>query len=210
VEQAGHDLLLRTRVAALADAGGLADAIAQVVELGAPDVAAGGDLDALDLRRVHGERPLDADAEGLLADGEGLAHPLALTLDDHALEDLRAATLTLDDLEVDADPVARTEGRHAAQLGALEAVDDGAHERRGGGGGAAWVRADGRRAAFDGSEERRGPPGPQLPPRSRERRRRHVRISSWWPESSTSGTFQPRYSAGGCSAGTPDCPPARR
>ena len=40
-------------VAALADAGALADTAAQVVELGAPDVTAGGDLDPLDLRRVH-------------------------------------------------------------------------------------------------------------------------------------------------------------
>ena len=75
------DDLLRTGVAALADAGALADAAAQVVELGAPDVAAGGDLDLLDLRRVHRERALHADAEGLLADREGLAHALALALD---------------------------------------------------------------------------------------------------------------------------------
>jgi hypothetical protein len=105
VQQAALDALLGTGVAALADAGALADAAAQVVELRAPDVAAGGDLDALDLGRVHGERALDADAEGLLADGEGLAHALALALDDDALEDLRAAAGALDDLEVDLDAV---------------------------------------------------------------------------------------------------------
>ena len=127
VQQARLDDLLRAGVAALAHAGALADAAAQVVELGAPDVAAGGDLDPLDLRRVHRERALHADAEGLLADGEGLAHAVALALDDDALEDLRAAARALDDLEVDADAVAGLEGGDAAQLRALEAVDDGAH-----------------------------------------------------------------------------------
>ena len=127
VQQTGLDDLLRAHVAALADAGALADPAAQVVELRAAHVTAGGDLDALDLRRVHGERPLHADAEGLLADREGLAHPLALALDDDALEDLRAATRALDDLEVDLDAVAGLEPGDAAQLRALEAVDDGAH-----------------------------------------------------------------------------------
>jgi len=37
--------------------------VAQVVQLGAPDIAAGRQLDALDLRRVHREHALDADAE---------------------------------------------------------------------------------------------------------------------------------------------------
>ena len=66
----------RAGVLALADAGAAADAAAQVVELRAPDVAAAGHLDPLDLGRVHGERALDADAERLLADGEGLARAL--------------------------------------------------------------------------------------------------------------------------------------
>src|SRR5215212_3928731 len=76
-----HDLLRLPGVAALAHAGALADATAQVVELGPAHVAAGGDLDALDLRRVQRERALHADAEGLLAHGEGLADALALALD---------------------------------------------------------------------------------------------------------------------------------
>ena len=130
VEQTALDDLLRAGVAALADAGALADTAAQVVELGAADVTAGGDLDALDLRRVHGERPLYADAEGLLADREGLAHPLALALDDDALEDLRTATRALDDLEVDLHAVTRLEAGNTAQLCALEAVDYGAHGRK--------------------------------------------------------------------------------
>src|SRR3954447_3319000 len=130
VQQAALDDLLRAGVPALAHAGALADAAAQVVELGAPHVAAGGHLDLLDLRRVQGERALDADAEGLLADREGLPHPLALALDDHALEDLRAAPRALDDLEVDLDAVPGLEAGDAAQLRALEGVDDGAHGRR--------------------------------------------------------------------------------
>ena len=94
----GH---LGTRVAALAHPGPLADAVAQVVELRAAHVTAGRDLDPLDLRRVQRERPLDTDAEGLLADGERLAGAVALTLDDDALEDLGATPRALDHLEVD-------------------------------------------------------------------------------------------------------------
>src|SRR3954470_21601786 len=127
VQQARLDDLLGADVAALADARVLADTVAQVVQLRAPDVAAGGDLDLLDLRRVHGERALHADAERLLADGERLASAVALALDHDALEDLRAATRALDDLEVDADAIARLEPGNAAQLGALEAFDDSAH-----------------------------------------------------------------------------------
>ena len=127
VQQTRLDALLGPGVAALADAGALADPAAQVVELCAPHVTAGRDLDPLDLRRVHGERALHADAEGLLADREGLAHALALALDDHALEHLGPAARALDDLEVDADAIARLELGDAAQLGALESVDDRAH-----------------------------------------------------------------------------------
>ena len=52
---------------------------------------------------------------------------MALTLDDDALEDLRTTTRPFDDLEVDADAIAGAELGHAAQLRALEVVDDGAH-----------------------------------------------------------------------------------
>src|SRR5688572_22375938 len=127
VQQARLDDLLRPHVAALAHTRALADAAAQVVKLRAPDVAAGGDLDPLDLRRVHRERALDADAERLLADREGLAHARALALDHDALEDLGAAARPLDDLEVHPHPVAGLESGHAAELRALEAVDHGGH-----------------------------------------------------------------------------------
>jgi hypothetical protein len=113
----------------LADAGLLADAAAQVVELRAVDVADRRDLDPLDLRGVQGERPLHADAERLLPDGEGLARTGALPLDDDALVDLDAAALALDHLEVDAHGVPCLEAGHLAQLGALDRLDDVAHDK---------------------------------------------------------------------------------
>jgi hypothetical protein len=79
---------------------------------------------------VHRERPLDADAERLLADGKGLTDPCALALDHDALEDLDAAPLALDHLEVDTNRVPRLELRNtAAQLSAFEFLDDLAHKK---------------------------------------------------------------------------------
>ena len=112
----------------LADARLLADLLAEVVQLGPVDVADRGDLDLLDLRRVHRERPLDADAERLLAHRERLARAGALPLDHDPLEDLDAPALTLDHLEVDAQRVARLEAWDVlAQLSLLDALDDRAH-----------------------------------------------------------------------------------
>src|SRR5437763_505391 len=76
----------------------LAHALAQVIELGAANVAASGDLHALDLWRMQGKRALHAHAEGLLAHGECLACAVALALDHDALEDLYAPARALDDL----------------------------------------------------------------------------------------------------------------
>jgi hypothetical protein len=50
-----------------------------------------------------------------------------LALEHDALEHLRAAARALDHLEVHLDSITGLEARHAAQLCALEAVDDGAH-----------------------------------------------------------------------------------
>src|SRR5687768_10386574 len=200
VQQARLDDLLRPRVAALADAGALADAATEVVELGAPDVAAGGHLDALDLGRVHGERALDADAEGLLADGEGLADPLALALDDDALEHLGTTAGALDDLEVNADAVAGLEGGDAAELRALQGVDYGAH-----------------------GEENAAREGPLRRRRIRiAKRRRIARRGCATAPPATPGSGRDARSAGprepstrasrrdACSAGTPAPRPARR
>ena len=80
------------------------------------------------MRSILGEcdrkRPLHPYAEGLLADRERLAQPAPLALDHHALEDLGAAPRALDHLEVHPHAVTGLEGRDAAQLSALDAVDD--------------------------------------------------------------------------------------
>ncbi len=128
VEQTRLDDLLGAGVAALAHTGALADTVAQVVELRAPDVAARGELDPLDLRRVQREHALDADPEGLLAHRERLARTVTLALDDDTLEDLHAAASTLDHLEVDLDAVAGREAGDAAQLRALDGCDNAAHD----------------------------------------------------------------------------------
>src|SRR5215207_1720876 len=117
------DDLLRPGPAALTHPRGAPHPLAQVVELGAADVPAGGHLDALDLRRVHRERALHPDAERLLADREGLARAVALALDHDALEYLRTAACPLYDLEVHAHAIARLKRWDAAQLCALDAVD---------------------------------------------------------------------------------------
>src|SRR5947209_3313291 len=87
----------RGGVALLLDLRLLAAQLAQVVELRPAYVAAGDQLDVVNDRRVHRERPLDADTEAHLARGEGLAHPAALAPDDHTLEDLDALAVALDD-----------------------------------------------------------------------------------------------------------------
>ena len=123
-----RDQLLVDAPAPLGDPGRLADPAPQVVELGPAHVAAGGDLEFLDLGRMQWERPLDADAEGLLADGEGLSRARALALEDDSLEDLGASAAALDHLEVDAHAIARVEGgKSLPQLAPLDAVDHAAH-----------------------------------------------------------------------------------
>ena len=67
------------------------------------------------------ERALDSDPERLLTHGERLPHTGALTLDDDALEDLDAAALSLDHLEVHPHGVAGLEDRQVgSQLALLE------------------------------------------------------------------------------------------
>jgi hypothetical protein len=80
---------------------------------------------------MQGESPLHADAERLLAHGEGLTRSGALALQHNPLEDLGAAPAPLDHLEVDPDAVARAEGGNPLlELAPLDAVDDAAHGRR--------------------------------------------------------------------------------
>src|SRR2546426_535046 len=82
---------------------------AQVVELRAPHAAPPHDLDALDARGVQRKGALDTDAVGDAPDRERRPNTLAAPPDDDPLEELRALFLALDDLDVDADRVARTE-----------------------------------------------------------------------------------------------------
>jgi hypothetical protein len=147
VQQVALDGDLRAGGAALADAGALADATTEVIQLRAANVAAGGHLDALDLWRVQREGPLHAHAERLLAHGEGLPGPVALALDDDALEQLGAPAGAFNHLEMDAQTIAGVKGRYAAELRTLQAVDHCAHRmnpagaRTRRGAGEAWVQA---------------------------------------------------------------------
>ena len=111
------DRRLAPRHPALLDLGRLPVTLAQVVQLGPADVAQRRHLDLGDGRRVHRERPLDADAEAHLAHGEGLLHPAALAPHDRALEDLHPLPVALDHPDVDLDGVAgRNSGMSSRRL----------------------------------------------------------------------------------------------
>ena len=56
----------------LLDLGGLAETVAEVVELRTADLAAANGLDLHDARRMNGENLLAADAVAQAADGDGL------------------------------------------------------------------------------------------------------------------------------------------
>src|SRR5690625_791920 len=94
------DLLSRGSLALLANAGGLAAQVTQVVELGPAHIATGDDFDLLNSRRVHGEGALNTNAESDLAHGKGLTHTRTLTGQNHALEDLNTSAFPLRNLHV--------------------------------------------------------------------------------------------------------------
>src|SRR3954471_17318844 len=112
-------------LAAFLDLGSLPAQVAQVVQLGPADVAAGHDLDLLEDRRVEREGALDTDAEGDLADREGAPDAGALDPDHDALEDLDPRARALGDLDVDLDGVAGAELREVVALGGVAQVGDG-------------------------------------------------------------------------------------
>src|SRR5947199_256443 len=74
----------------------------EVEELGAADVPRVHHLDPLEPGGGERERPLDTDAVGDAPDGEAGPRALAAPPDDHALEDLDALLLALDDPHVHA------------------------------------------------------------------------------------------------------------
>src|SRR3954468_324034 len=114
----------RLGLPALADLRLLTAQSAEVVQLGPAYVAAGHDLDAVDDRSVHRERPLHANAEADLANGERLAHAATLAADDHTLEVLHAGPGALHHADTDIKRVARSEGRDVvAQRGSVDAVE---------------------------------------------------------------------------------------
>ena len=185
----GRDQLLVDPPAPLGDPGRLADPAPQVVELRPPHVAARGDLEFLDLRRMQRKGPLDTDPEGLLADGEGLTRARALALEDDALEDLGPAAAALDHLEVDAHAVASLEGREPLPLlASLDAVDNAAHC-------SSRVRkkaAGAREGAARLRNRTYSAPRSNSAARIRLCSTRQLRTLSWSPETRTSGTCQPR------------------
>src|SRR5205085_1121275 len=69
------------------------------------------DLDRINVRRIKREDALDALAKTDLADGEAAAHALIGPGDADAFEILDAGALAFDDLDADAERVARTEFR---------------------------------------------------------------------------------------------------
>src|SRR5512138_3769193 len=93
----------------LLDASGFAGQVAQVVEARLVDAAARDDFDLVDVRRVVGEDPLDADAVRDLADGEGRPGALRDAADAHAFEGLEARLLAFANLCPDLDRVTRAE-----------------------------------------------------------------------------------------------------
>src|SRR6266851_1508576 len=85
---------------ALADTGRFAAPFAQVVELGAANLAAAHDLDRVDRRRIERKHTLDAFPVGNLAHREVLIEPATRPTDAHTLIGLYARTVAFDHLHV--------------------------------------------------------------------------------------------------------------
>ena len=90
---------------------GLANLLAQVVQLSTTDIAPAGHLDLVDLRGVNREGTLNADAGADLANGEGFARGLAMTTDNVTLEHLDTLLVALGDAIVDSHGIANGELR---------------------------------------------------------------------------------------------------
>src|SRR5208283_2174594 len=110
------------------DAGGLARKPPQIIQTGAPDLAAGQHLNLLDTRRMEREDAFDTDPVGDLAHGEGRAIPAAVHLDDDPFERLDPFLLALDDLDLQPQGVADPElGEVLAQRAIFELLNDAVH-----------------------------------------------------------------------------------
>src|SRR5512134_1896020 len=95
---ASADRITESVGAALAERGGLADPVAEEVELRASCNAVTDHLDLLDARRVHHEGALHADAARDAANGDLLVQAAAAHAHYGALEDLDPLTGSLDHL----------------------------------------------------------------------------------------------------------------
>src|SRR5580693_1526165 len=103
----------------LGDAGRFAAQAAQVIELGAPDLAAAHDLERIDHRRIERKHTLDAFAVGDLAHREVLVEAGPGAGDADALIGLDSGALAFDHLDVDRDRIARLEIREGPGGGKL-------------------------------------------------------------------------------------------
>src|SRR4051794_6348082 len=101
----------------------LTDPVAEVVELGPPDVAPGHGLDASDDGRMDRKCPLDTDTETHFSDRETFPGPTPLAADHDALEDLEPLTIALDHPDVHLQGVAGAEvGDVVAQRAAVDEI----------------------------------------------------------------------------------------
>ena len=87
----------------------LADAVTEVVELGATNFAPGDDFDLGNAGAVHRVDALNSGSVGNLANGEGLVDSAASFGENDALEDLDPLLAALDDSVVDFDGITDVE-----------------------------------------------------------------------------------------------------
>ena len=88
------------------DLGGLAEAVAEVVELRTADLAAANDVNLLDERAVDREHTLNANTVRGAADGEGLRDAAMLLGNNGALKSLDTLLVAFLDADGDANGVA--------------------------------------------------------------------------------------------------------
>ena len=114
----------RIRVQLLADLGGLADAVTQIVQLGAAHETVTHGLDGLDRGRMYGEHLLHAHTVGDTADGDGLLDAAMLLGNNSTLENLNTLAGAFLDLHMHADGIAHLHLRHFLQLLFVQCFDE--------------------------------------------------------------------------------------
>ena len=98
--------LLSCVLDSLLDLCGLAEALAQVVQLCTTNLALTDGLDHCNVGRMQGENLLAANAVGNTTDGDGLSNAAVLTCDDSAFENLNTLARAFLDAYMNADGVA--------------------------------------------------------------------------------------------------------